>query len=187
MFTMKGFRAAAFLLAALLFPGAASAALGPGDAVRVRYFYPDLGTLYQGNDATLTGSANTLPGFAGILNISVEPTLITLSLITTAGVNPVSFDGVRFTDVNGTLSFSSFVLDTTATTYAGFSASRITLDGSNDLLLNLQGLPGQPGQAIVLGAVPIPEPGTWMLLAAGIAVLVAITRRRVPAPLVMRG
>lgn len=152
----------------------AQAALSAGNAVEVTYLYPNISTVYPAGSPTTVTGAQSLSSFAEILDIHFTDTSITMSLTIHAGVNPVEFDGLRFTDVNGTLNFGAMALDTAATNYAGFSSSRISHQGSS-LFVNLAGLPGLAGQSIVISAVP--EPETYALLLAGLGLVAAVARR----------
>jgi hypothetical protein len=93
------------------------------------------------------------------------------------GVNNVSFDGVEFIDLNGTLDFSSFALDQSATTYAQFSASKVT-HGVNKLFINIDGPNALTGQQIVLNQAPVPLPAALWLLGPVLGGL-GFMRRRV--------
>lgn len=169
-------RAAVFttLLSALVAP--AHAALSSGNAIEVTYLYPNPSTVYAG-PVTVTG-ATSLNSFAGILNIGFSDTSIVMTLTVNAGINGVAFDGLKFTDVNGSLPFNSLALDTAATNYAQFSASRISHQGSS-IFINLVDLPGLAGQSIVISAVP--EPETWAMLLAGLGLVGFAARRRATA------
>lgn len=162
-------RAAAAVALAMAMASPAWAGLSDGKALRVTYLYPDLSTVYAG-PVSVTGDAG-LSSFAGILNLSFTDTSIRMTLTVNAGVNAVAFDGLRFEDLNQNLGLAGFVLDTSATNYAGFSAAQLSY-GPDTLYVNLQGLPGLAGQTIVLGATPpVPEPGTAALLLAGAGLL----------------
>jgi hypothetical protein len=144
--------------------------------IEVTYLYPNLSTVYAG--PVSVGLPAQLTGFAGILNIALSTNAFTLTLSTNAGVNDVDFDGVRFVDLQQSLNFGALALNTAATNYAGFDASRVIHAGPDTLYVNLQGLPGLNGQQIVLNAAPVPEPATWALMACGVAVLLGAARRR---------
>ena len=156
----------ATLLSALVAP--AHAALSNGNAIEVTYLYPNISTVYTStNPVTVTG-ATSLNSFAGILNIGFSDTSITMTLTVNAGINGVAFDGLKFTDVNNTLSFNNLALNTAATSYTQFSASRISHQG-NSIFVNLVDLPGLAGQSIVMAAVP--EPETYALMLAGLGLV----------------
>ena len=165
--------AALFLLAALASPS--QAALSPGNAVEVTYLFPNTSTTYAG-PVTVTGGTS-LSSFAGILNINFTDSSILMTLSTNAGVNAVPFDGLRFTDVNASLSFANLALDVANTSYAQFTASRVSLQG-NSIFINLAGLPGLSGQQILLSAPAVPEPASWALMLGGLAVAAGLARRR---------
>ena len=159
------------LLSALVAP--VHAALSNGNAIEVTYLYPNINTVYT-DPATVTG-ATSLNSFAGILNIGFSDTSITMTLTVNAGINGVAFDGLKFTDVNNTLSFDNLALNTVATNYAQFTASRISYQG-NSIFVNLVDLHGLAGQSIVISAVP--EPETYALLLAGLGLVGFASRRR---------
>lgn len=176
MQTLSMLKPTAVALALVASAMPALAAFSAGNAVEVTYLYPNLSTVYAG-PVTVTGPADSLTGFAGILNIGFSDTSILLTLTTTAGINGTAFDGLRLTDLNNTLSFATLALDTVATNYAQFTASRISHQG-NSIFINLVDLPGQAGQRILLTASPVPEPGQWALLLGGLGVLAGLVRRR---------
>ena len=144
--------------------------------IEVSYLYPNLTSFYAG--PVSVGLPGQLTGFAGILNIALSTNAFTLTLTTNAGINNVVFDGVRFVDLQQSLNFGALALNTAATDYAGFDASRVIHVGPDTLYVNLQGLPGLTGQQIVLNAAPVPEPATWALMTCGVAMLLGAARRR---------
>jgi hypothetical protein len=174
---VKSLALGALLVAAAL---PAQATFSAGNAVEVTYLYPNLSTVYPGAGPVLvSGPSDSLSNFAGILNIQFTDSTIRLTLTTNAGINGVAFDGLRFVDVNNNLSFAGLLLDTAATNYAQFNASRITHQGQT-IFINLVDLPGQAGQQILLSATPVPEPGIWALMVGGLAMLGAAARCQRP-------
>ena len=163
---IKSVALGALLVAAAL---PAQATFSAGNAVEVTYLYPNLSTVYAG-PALVSSPSDSLSIFAGILNIQFTDSSIRMTLTTNAGINGVSFDGLRLVDLNNTLSFGALTLDKDVTTYAQFNASRITHQGQA-IFINLVDLPGQAGQQILLSAPAVPEPATWALLAGGLALL----------------
>jgi hypothetical protein len=141
----------------------------------VTYLYPNINTVYTGSATAMVTGATSLNSFAGILNIGFSDTSITMTLTVNAGINGVSFDGLKFTDLNNTLSFDNLALNTVATNYAQFTASRISHQG-NSIFVNLVDLPGLAGQSIVISAVP--EPETYALMLAGLGLVGFAARRR---------
>lgn len=175
---LKSIALSALLVAAAL---PAQATFSAGNAVEVTYLYPNLATVYPGAGPVIVSSpSDSLSNFAGILNIQFTDSSIRMTLTTHAGINGVAFDGLRLVDVNNTLSFAGFALDTAATNYAQFNDSRITRQGST-IFINLVDLPGKAGQQILLSAAPVPEPGSWALMLGGLALLGGAVRRRGPA------
>lgn len=161
--------------ASLVAPSLAHAVQQPQE-VEVTYLYPSLEVVYAG--PVSVGLPGQLSRFAGILDIALSADTFRLTLTTHAGINNVGFDGVRFVDLHQSLNFGALALDTVATNYAGFNASRLSLSGTDTLYVNLQGLPGLAGQQIVLSAAPVPEPATWALMAGGALSLLGAARRR---------
>ena len=165
-----------------------SAALLDGQTVQTTYLFPTTSTVFSGPVNSVVGPGVELPNFAGLANIDISDTNVTITLTRNANVNTVAFDGIRFTDVNGTIPQFTNVILNPATNYAGFDVSRITFS-TTDIFVNLANLPGLSGQLISIdfegGTSSVPEPGTAGLILLGTSVLaarvgrdVAVSRRR---------
>jgi hypothetical protein len=165
--------------AMLTFTGASHASFSAGNVVAVTYLYPDANTIYA--SATIAGPSDTIQNFlAGtssppFMTIQFTDTSITITTIRNSNVNNVAFDGLKFVDVNSTLSFFNYTLNEQATTYSGLTQSRVSY-APNSIAVNLEGLAGLTGQTIVL-ASPVPEAGTGVLALLGF-VSIAMARLR---------
>jgi hypothetical protein len=170
------------VLQALLALSFVSAMLSParanlltGQTVRVTYLFPDTNTIYAG-PADVVGPAGGLSNFASFVDLALSDTNILITADRNAQVNNVAFDGLEFLDLNGNIpNFTNVTLDT-ATNYAGFTSSRITV-GVSTIFVNVADLPGLQGQVISLdiGSAAVPEPSSWIL--AGIPLIAVLLAR----------
>jgi hypothetical protein len=159
----------------------ASAALIDGETIQTTYLFPDTSAVFAGPDNAVVGPGTELLGFAGLANVDFSDANILITLERNAGVNDVAFDGFRFFDVNGTIPVITSVNLNPATDYAGFTASRVTFD-ADTIFVNVANLPGLTSQVISIdlnGPTPVPEPGTFVMIMAGLVLL----GRRVMRPL----
>jgi hypothetical protein len=150
----------------------ASAALLSGQTVQSTYLFPNTATVLFGPTNAVVGAGVELSGFAGFANIDFSDTNILITTIRDAGVNNVAFDGFRFFDVNGLIPDITSVTLNPATNYAGFTSSRLTFD-ANNVFVNVANLPGLNGQKISIDlntSASVPEPGTFAMIAAALAV-----------------
>lgn len=150
-----------------------------GQTVQTTYLFPDTATVFSGPTNAVVAPGVELSNFAGFVNIDFSDTNVLITTTRNAFVNNVSFDGLRFTDINGTIP-GVVVTINAATNYAGFDASRVSLSG-NSLFVNLANLPGLQGQVISLDITAVPEPSDLALvpLAVGVLCLWRVRRSRV--------
>jgi hypothetical protein len=125
----------------------------------------------------------SIPGLSpeDFFSIDYANTSITL-LVTSGGFfsSGFTFNGMVLTDLTGphigTVSIGT-------NTLAGFATGRLS-STSSSISLNFDGLTFSTGQTLVLNvadvAAPTPEPSTWILLSAGLAVLA--TKKKWIAP-----
>lgn len=150
-----------------------------GHTVRAEYKYPDLGTVFLGNQQdAVVGAGVEFPSifFGSSVDISANQILINHVNLSYASGTP--FDGFVFSDLLGLLpTITSASLN--STNIAAFDASRITFDA--DTVFALHGGIGStlPGDFVLIDVTfaSVPEAGTLALFALGLAGL-GLTRRR---------
>lgn len=142
--------------------GAADAALSLGNEIEVTYFFPAIGAVFDG-PVTVVAPDNTLTNFAGVFDIVISDTEISVEATRDFfGVPGAEFNGLFFERTAGDIDFSTFSLDSEASTVVGFGTSDFSAI-ETELFLNFTELQGQIGDRVVLVA-PIPLPATaWML------------------------
>jgi hypothetical protein len=170
---MKRLLFAGLLFSLLLVPSQAQAQTIIGETITTTYYYPNIGIVYAGPQATLVPSGGTtIFNFAAFTDITFSSNSILITTDRDAGINNVSFDGFFFNDANAI--FNTVTLDPSST-YAGFDASRITFD-SHNLYVNVENLPGLLGQTILLD-INTPEPPTLLLMGTGLFIALAVWRK----------
>jgi len=167
-----------------LFPTKAFADLsGP---VTLNWYYPNLGTLYQGPVSIGVGSTFSCPlGFAvpfcsaygegGDHSFAVGPDSITYTgsgdpySYNSVSANEYVFSGLAFTGGATLANFSLF------TNISGLTASDVTF-GPSSIGINMAGVPISGTVTLTLTATP--EPAFYGLLALGLSGLFAVVSRR---------
>ena len=166
------------LLAVLLSPMAANADF-IGHTIEGQWLFSTITSDYASPFSAIVGAGVEFPtGSDGITGDSydIEATRITMTQAD-GGFSSGAFNGVRFSDILGTIDdIVGVTINVALTAYAGFDASRISFD-ANNIWFNVESL-GAPGVLVVdVAFASVPEPGTLALLGLGLAGM-GMTRRK---------
>ena len=139
----------AIIVVTLSAPGHSALMLGHTiGASHLRQVTPDMTRVFGPIDAVVDSGVEYVAfGWDSLFDIDLSDTRIVIRL--NAAQPAAVAELLAFTDANGTIADFTAVTLNSATTYAGFTASRIGVN-SNSISLNLSGLSGLPGQQIVL-------------------------------------
>jgi hypothetical protein len=168
----------ALVLAALFLSGAGAAGAVPiltGQTIRTDFLFPDTATVTDTEDSVV-GPGVEIPAFPAFFpasSIDFEESAIVITLLTTATASGGSFNGWRFSDLNGTIDdLSSVSIDPSST----FTPLSVSAD-ADTIFVNASAVSYSTGQFLRL--VFVPEPAA-LALAAG-ALAAAAARRLTPA------
>ncbi|GGE01191.1 hypothetical protein GCM10011529_04400 [Polymorphobacter glacialis] len=172
---------AAVTLAVATFAAPASAVSLTGLTVQVAHEFPELGSFDFGPANYTVGTTAPL-SYYGLADISVGATTFTINVFCGARCtwSPADFNGFVLFDTYSVASPFSVSINS-ATSYAGFDASRISFD-DNTVRVNLAGLDAN-GLIVINVAGSVPEPRSWAMLIAGFGLVGAAMRKRSKATL----
>lgn len=175
---------------ALLMAAPLASAQLTGQTVRAQHYFPNLSTPYGSPVDSVVGPGVEVTNFPNLdprTNIDYSANSIRITYNSTSTWSFAAFNGIVFTDLNGTIPSITGVTLNAATNMVGLDASRISFD-ANTVRINWQGLPFTPSTVVVLDlsfaaapAAAIPTLSEWMLIALMLMVAAAgmvLARRR---------
>jgi hypothetical protein len=171
----------AILVAAALVPVTSSAQWG-GGSIQLRRYFPSMAVLLTDHGVAGVGAGVEFPGIGGFSHLDVDLLGRGLDIAhvdaTPRMFAPAIFNGYRFTDVGGTIPPFLAVTVHPSTSFGGFDLSRVTVT-ADDIWVNLEAMSLGLGDVIALNVITAaPEPVTAVMVAAGLAALGALVRRR---------
>lgn len=162
----------------------ANAVLLDGATITYQYYYPNSGSPYAGadNGNKVVGAGIEVSNIADSTGtIDISDTNIFVDFTTSTSWNGAAFNGWVITDVFNTIGAFTSVTINGATNMVGFSAANVSWT-ADSITVNWQGLSFDPNTVVSLdingagGAVP--EPTTWAMMVAGIAMVGGALRTR---------
>ena len=173
------------LVTVLLFASRAYAVGFDAQTVQLQWLFPDISTVVYTENAFVTSGIEfpsiTVNTVSYPLDIDISDNQITVATTEDRFFELESFNGFRFTDINGTIEDIIGVTINPSTVFAGLDASRISFDADN-IWINFSGLPNDSLSSTAIfdvsfSSTPVPEPATMLLLASGLVGLVGFRKK----------
>lgn len=164
------------LFAALVVSSSAHAALLDGQPITIEHLYPTLDTPNEVlADSVLVGDGPEAHTFDSIYSVDVADKSVTVTELRGVNWSIAPFNGLHIYAPGVTFFNASTRPFSTDFQHWGVDDQRVSFDDHN-VWLNFEGMSILAGQHLVIDInnplpMPIPEPSTAMLLAAGIAAL----------------